>query len=115
MKDAGNLAAAGLAVGVGMTAAQCGSSTTNWAPGTGGNFSPVLDPATKVTISIDCPPAANKPVESKQLADDVAAFNKIYPNVTINAKPLTKFDDPAPFRAMRQGHTQTDRFHTYFT
>ena len=99
-------------------AAGCGSgssSTKSTTTGAGGSFSPVLDPATKVTISIDCAPAPNKPVESKQWADDVAAFNKIYPNVTINAKPMTKCEEPAPFTAMLQGHTETDVFYTYFT
>lgn len=116
MNTYGKLAAVALAAGVGLSAAACGSSTTTKpANGAGGSFSPVLDPATKVTISIDCAPAANKPVESKQWADDVAAFNKIYPNVTINAKPMTKCEDPAPFTAMLQGHTETDVFYTYFT
>jgi ABC-type glycerol-3-phosphate transport system substrate-binding protein len=102
---------------VAVAAAACSSgNSAGKANGSGGKaFDPVLDPATKVTISIDCAPAANKPVESKQWTDDIAAFHKIYPNVTIDSKPMTKCEDPAPFTAELQGHTETDVFYTYFT
>jgi ABC-type glycerol-3-phosphate transport system substrate-binding protein len=102
---------------VAVAAAACGGSSDKKSGDASASpsFNAVLDKNAKVTISIDCAPAANKPVESKQWSDDIAAFHQIYPNVTINSKPMSKCEDPAPFTAQLRGHTETDVFYTYFT
>lgn len=109
------LATVAIAV-VAATAACGGSSATKSGAESGAPaFNPVLDKNATVTISIDCAPAANKPVEAEQWADDIAAFRQIYPNVTINSKPMTKCLDPPAFTAQLKAHTETDLFYTYFT
>lgn len=111
------VALATVAVAMAVAVAACGGSSAKKSDAGSGvaPFNPVLDKNAKVTISIDCAPAANKPVEATQWADDVTAFRQIYPNVTINGKPMTKCEDPAPFTAQLRGHTETDVFYTYFT
>ncbi|WP_377272461.1 ABC transporter substrate-binding protein [Peterkaempfera sp. SMS 1(5)a] len=74
-----------------------------------------LDPKTKVTISIDCQPPTTKTAERKEWAEDIAEFNKTYPNVTINSKDTQPCEEPPKFTAQLQGKTQTDVFYTYFT
>jgi len=105
-------AAAGLALSV----AACSSGGSGSSKdGAGSNVSATLDPAAKVTISIDCQPPVTKTAERKQWAEDIAAFNKLYPNVTINSKDASPCEEPAPFTAQLKGRTQTDVFYTYFT
>ncbi|MFJ1702543.1 extracellular solute-binding protein [Kitasatospora sp. NPDC088346] len=108
------VAAAGLALG----AAACSSSgSSGGSAGAGGSSDAAtpLDPATKVTISIDCQPPVTKAAERKQWADDVAAFNKLYPNVTVKAKDGFPCEEPAAFTAQLKGKAQTDVFYSYFT
>ncbi|MER8184167.1 extracellular solute-binding protein [Kitasatospora sp. NPDC094015] len=106
-------AAAGLALG----AAACSSSGSAGSSdqGASSDAAAPLDPATKVTISIDCQPPVTKAAERKQWADDVAAFNKLYPNVTVRAKDGFPCEEPAAFTAQLKGKTQTDVFYSYFT
>ncbi len=88
-----------------MSLAACGSSGD-----TGGG-----DGASKVTVSVDCQPPVTKAAERKQWDEDVAAFGKLYPNVTIKSKDASPCEEPAPFTAQLKGKTQTDVFYTYFT
>jgi ABC-type glycerol-3-phosphate transport system substrate-binding protein len=115
MKSIGyrKLAAISLAVGVGLTGAACSSSKGSAT--TSGGDSTVLDPNTKVTISVDCEPPTTKPAQRKEWTDDIAAFNKIYPNVTIQSKDASPCEQPAPFAAQLKAGTQTDVFYSYFT
>ncbi|GAA2831200.1 extracellular solute-binding protein [Kitasatospora paracochleata] len=108
------LAAAGLA----LSAAACSSGTSSGGDaGKAGSADAAapLDPAAKVTVSIDCQPPVSKPAERKQWADDVAAFNKLYPNVTVASKDGFPCEEPAAFTAQLKGRTQTDVFYSYFT
>ncbi|WP_043465589.1 extracellular solute-binding protein [Kitasatospora sp. MBT66] len=110
------LAAAGLA----LTAAACGSGSDGSdgaaAPGTpAAEAAAPLDPAAKVTISIDCQPPANKPAERKQWAEDIVAFRQLHPNVTIDSKDGFPCEEPAAFTAQLKGRTQTDIFYSYLT
>ncbi len=112
------LMAAALVAGIGLTGAACGSDSSTDSGGGGGdaNASAPLDPGTKVTISIDCMPPATKKPELKEWNEDVAAFHKIYPNVTIQGKSTTgQCEDPATFAAQLKGGTEPDLFYTYFT
>ncbi|AXI76717.1 extracellular solute-binding protein [Peterkaempfera bronchialis] len=74
-----------------------------------------LDPNAKVTLSIDCQPPVTKTAERKEWAEDIAAFTKQYPNVTIDSKDAFPCEEPARFTAQLQGKTQTDVFYSYFT
>lgn len=105
--------------GLALSAAACSSGAGNGKGQSGdsgkGAVSATLDPSAKVAISIDCQPPVTKTAERKQWAADVAAFNRLYPNVTINSKDASPCEDPAPFSAQLAGRTQTDVFYTYFT
>ncbi|MEW1913583.1 extracellular solute-binding protein [Kitasatospora sp. NPDC085895] len=105
------------AAGLALTAAECSSGSDAGNSGDSGKpaASASLDPNTKVTIGIDCQPPTTKPAERKQWSEDVAAFNKLYPNVTINAKDASPCEEPASFTAQLKGKTQPDVFYTYFT
>jgi ABC-type glycerol-3-phosphate transport system substrate-binding protein len=107
------------AAGLALTAAACSSSGSSSSGNSGdsgkASAGAALDPKAKVTLSIDCQPPTTKPAERKEWADDVAAFNKQYPNVTINAKDASPCEDPAAFTAQLKGKTQPDAFYTYFT
>ncbi|MFC7791010.1 extracellular solute-binding protein [Streptomyces cinereoruber] len=78
--------------------------------------STVLDPKTKVTITIDCMPPAAKAAELKEWKEDVAEFNKTYPNVTIEGRSTPgQCLEPPRFTAMLKAKSQPDVFYTYFT
>ncbi|WP_299537177.1 ABC transporter substrate-binding protein [uncultured Streptomyces sp.] len=75
-----------------------------------------LDPKTKVTITIDCMPPAAKAAELKEWKEDVAAFNKTYPNVTVSGRSTPgQCLEPPRFTAMLKAKSQPDVFYTYFT
>ncbi|MFG2819917.1 ABC transporter substrate-binding protein [Kitasatospora sp. NPDC048365] len=107
------LALAGLA----LSSAACGG------PGTpsvdGGTDGPgpwdPLDPNTAVTLSIDCMPPTSKPAERKQWVDDVEAFRKLYPRVTLTSKDAFPCEEPAAFGAQLKAGTQSDLYYSYFT
>ncbi|MFF9915187.1 extracellular solute-binding protein [Streptomyces sp. NPDC013457] len=101
--------------------AACGTSSSNngsGGSGGGGSSDPSapLDPKTKVTITIDCMPPAAKAAELKEWKEDVAAFNKTYPNVTIEGRSTAgQCLEPPRFTAMLKARSQPDVFYTYFT
>ncbi|MEU2658629.1 extracellular solute-binding protein [Streptomyces sp. NPDC007325] len=78
--------------------------------------STVLNPKTKVTITIDCMPPATRKAEVKEWNEDVAEFNKTYPNVTVEGRSTPgQCMEPARFTAMLKAKSQPDVFFTYFT
>lgn len=79
------------------------------------NAAAPLDPKTKVTLTIDCMPPATEKAELKQWKEDIAAFNKKYPNVTIKGKQTDPCLEPPRFTAMLKAKSQPDVFYTYFT
>ncbi|MFJ3767302.1 extracellular solute-binding protein [Streptomyces sp. NPDC090082] len=102
--------------------AACGTSSSgdngNGGDGTSGSSDPSapLDPKTKVTLTIDCMPPAAKAAELKEWKEDVAAFNKTYPNVTIEGRSTPgQCLEPPRFTAMLKAKSQPDVFYTYFT
>ncbi|MFB7372472.1 extracellular solute-binding protein [Streptomyces sp. NPDC056222] len=102
--------------------AACGtsSSSDNGSGGSegGGSSDPAtpLDPKTKVTITIDCMPPTAKAAELKEWKEDVAEFNKTYPNVTIQGRSTAgQCLEPPRFTAMLKAKSQPDVFYTYFT
>jgi ABC-type glycerol-3-phosphate transport system substrate-binding protein len=75
-----------------------------------------LDPKAKVTLTIDCMPPTAKAAELKQWKEDVAEFNKTYPNVTIEGRSTPgQCLEPPRFTAMLKAKSQPDVFYTYFT
>ncbi|MEW2258864.1 extracellular solute-binding protein [Streptomyces sp. NPDC047869] len=101
--------------------AACGTSASNNGAGGsegGGSADPAapLDPKTKVTITIDCMPPAAKAAELREWKQDVAEFNKKYPNVTIEGRSTPgQCLEPPRFTAMLKAKSQPDVFYTYFT
>ncbi|MFH8484558.1 extracellular solute-binding protein [Streptomyces longisporoflavus] len=100
--------------------AACGTSSSDDGDAdgdSGGNADAAapLDPGTKVTLTIDCMPPAAEKAELKQWKEDVAAFNKKYPNVTIKGKQTDPCLEPPRFTAMLKAKSQPDVFYTYFT
>ncbi|WP_306187770.1 extracellular solute-binding protein [Streptomyces sp. MK5] len=101
--------------------AACGTSASDNGSGGsegGGSSDPAapLDPKTKVTLTIDCMPPAAKAAELKEWKEDVAEFNKKYPNVRIEGRSTPgQCLEPPRFTAMLKAHSQPDVFYTYFT
>jgi ABC-type glycerol-3-phosphate transport system substrate-binding protein len=97
-------AAAAVAVaGLGLAASACGSS-------------PAASSNGKVTISINCaPPAAQFPVQHKEWLEDVSAFQKANPNITIQSIYNYPCETPATFTAMLRAGNEPNVFYTYFT
>ncbi|MDX2294675.1 MULTISPECIES: extracellular solute-binding protein [Streptomyces] len=115
-------AAVALVSALALTAlAACGtSSSDDGTDGTeqSGSSDPTtpLDPRTKVTLTIDCMPPAAKAAELKEWKEDVAEFNKTYPNVTIEGRSTPgQCLEPPRFTAMLKAKSQPDVFYTYFT
>ncbi|MFJ5774241.1 extracellular solute-binding protein, partial [Streptomyces sp. NPDC093094] len=102
--------------------AACGTSSSSDGGGDGSqqngssDASVPLDPKTKVTITIDCMPPAAKAAELKEWKEDVAEFNRTYPNVTIEGRSTPgQCLEPPRFTAMLKAKSQPDVFYTYFT
>ncbi|MFD8011402.1 extracellular solute-binding protein [Streptomyces sp. NPDC058955] len=115
-------AAVALVAALALTAlAACGTSSSD--DGTdgaeqSGSSDPTtpLDPKTKVTLTIDCMPPTAKAAELKEWKEDVAEFNKTYPNVTIEGRSTPgQCLEPPRFTAMLKAKSQPDVFYTYFT
>ncbi|MFJ6939850.1 ABC transporter substrate-binding protein [Streptomyces sp. NPDC101132] len=111
-----------LACALALTAlAACGTSTAGDGDGkqpSAGSADPTapLDPKTKLTLSIDCMPPAAKAAELRQWKEDVAAFGKLYPNITIEGRSTPgQCLEPPRFTAMLKAKSQPDVFYTYFT
>ncbi|MEU6345741.1 extracellular solute-binding protein [Streptomyces sp. NPDC046977] len=104
---------------VALTACGTSSSADNDEKAGGGSSSDPaapLDPKAKVTLTIDCMPPAAKKAELKEWKEDVATFNKQYPNVTIDGKSTPgQCEEPARFTAALKAKSQPDVFYTYFT
>jgi ABC-type glycerol-3-phosphate transport system substrate-binding protein len=100
---AGVAAAAGLILAV----AACSSGSSGGGSASSGG---------KVTVSIDCAPAAAQlPVQHKEWVEDVALFEKANPNITISSVYNYPCEVPATFTAMLRGGTEPDIFYSYFT
>lgn len=111
------LVAVALVAGIGLTGAACSSSKKDdsGSKNSSSSAGTPLAKSTKVTISVDCEPPTTKKAERQEWIDDVAAFNKLYPNVTVKSKDAFPCEDPAKFTAQLQGGSETDTFYTYYT
>src|SRR5262245_16646223 len=71
-----------------------------------------------VTIVVDCPPLKtdNGGKSLEQWNADVAAFQKLHPNITVKSISVgSQCDNPPDFTARLQGGTEADVFYGYMT
>jgi ABC-type glycerol-3-phosphate transport system substrate-binding protein len=90
---------------LGLAAAACSSSNSAGSAGGG-----------HVTISVNCEPPATATAQHKEWNEDVAAFEKANPNITIKSVTYTgQCEVPAQFTATLKAGTETNLFYAYFT
>ena len=101
-------AAVALVAGLALSVAACSSSSKK-------TDSSSSEPG-KVTITVDCMPVDAQATLKKDWNDDVAAFEKLHPNITIESKSVgSQCDNPPDFTARLRGGTMTDVFYAYMT
>ncbi|MEU9023918.1 sugar ABC transporter substrate-binding protein [Actinomadura sp. NPDC048394] len=101
--------ATALAAALGATVAGCGGD------GSGGKDTAPLDAGTKVSITVGCMPAKSQAAQRKEWLEDVAAFQKLHPNITIDGKDAFPCIDPNTFQAKLAGGQMEDVYYVYFT
>jgi multiple sugar transport system substrate-binding protein len=68
-----------------------------------------------VTISVNCEPPTSTPRPRANWVADVAAFEKLYPYITIKSDDADPCDNPATFNAQLASGKMDNVFHTYVT
>ncbi|MDX6264486.1 MAG: hypothetical protein QOH84_6174 [Kribbellaceae bacterium] len=99
-----------LVAGLGLAAASCGSGDDNKPAAQGSS-----DANAPVTITVGCQPPKSNPKERAGWDEDVAAFQKLHPNITIQSKDAFPCINPDTFQAKLAGGTQEDVFYVYYT
>ncbi|WP_248964083.1 ABC transporter substrate-binding protein [Sphaerisporangium perillae] len=104
-----------LSAGIALAAAGCGSGTgsTPDAKSSQGSAAPAA--AAPVTITVGCKPPKNNPKEVAQWDADVAAFQKLHPNITVEGKDAFPCIVPETFQAKLAGGEMEDLFYVYYT
>jgi len=98
-----------LVMGLGLVAASCGSGDEEpKAQGSAGADGPV-------TITVGCQPPKSNPKERTAWDADVAEFQKLHPNITVQSKDAFPCINPDTFQAKLAGGTQEDVFYVYYT
>jgi multiple sugar transport system substrate-binding protein len=98
------VAALALATGLGLVLAACSTKTNT------------TDAGGKVVITVDCQPVGAQAELLRDWNADVAAFEKLHPNITIKSVSMgAQCDNPPDFTARLQGGTVTDLFYGYMT
>lgn len=98
-----------LVAGLGLTAAACGSDEDKpEAQGSAGADAPV-------SITVGCQPPKSNPKEREAWDADVAEFQKLHPNITIQSKDAFPCINPDTFQAKLAGGTVEDVFYVYYT
>ncbi|HYZ52838.1 MAG TPA: extracellular solute-binding protein [Streptosporangiaceae bacterium] len=108
MKKIGNRAAAvaAFALAGAVSLAACGS---------GGNGGSGTGPSGHVTIKVGCEPPKTQAAQRSFWVQDVAAFEKANPNITIVSDDTNPCDDPTTFNAKLASGKMDNVFYTYFT
>ncbi|WP_067125220.1 ABC transporter substrate-binding protein [Microtetraspora malaysiensis] len=102
-----------LAAGITLTVAACGSG--------GDDAKDSAKPAASagadapVTITVGCQPPKSNPKERAQWDADVAAFQKLHSNITIESKDAFPCIVPETFQAKLAGGEMEDLFYVYYT
>lgn len=99
-----------LVAGLGLAAASCGSGDEEKPAAQG---SAAAD--APVTITVGCQPPKSNPKERAGWDEDVAAFQTLHPNITIQSKDAFPCINPDTFQAKLAGGTQEDVFYVYYT
>jgi multiple sugar transport system substrate-binding protein len=103
-RNVATLVIAGLALAA---TASCSSSSTSGSP-SAADTGPVK-------ISVDCEPPTTQPADRANWLADVASFEKLHPNITIDSKDSFPCDDPNTFNAKLASGQMADVFYLYFT
>ena len=74
-----------------------------------------LDVSAPTTITVNCEPPTTQAAQRKNWTDDVAAFEKLHPNITIVSKDENPCDDPNTFSAKLASGQQENVFYLYMT
>src|SRR6266851_4687586 len=91
---------------LGLAAAACSSSSPSNSASSSG----------PVTITVNCQPPATATAQHKEWNEDVAAFEKANPNITIKSVTYTgQCEVPAQFTATLKAGTETNLYYAYFT
>jgi multiple sugar transport system substrate-binding protein len=90
-------------------AAACSSSSS----GAGSGAPAAAD--SPVTISVNCEPTTSNAAQRAGWVADVAAFEKLYPYITIKSDDTNPCDDPSTFDAKLASGKMDNVFYTYFT
>jgi multiple sugar transport system substrate-binding protein len=90
------------------TAAGCSSSS-------GSSGSAAAGPGSPVTVTVGCEPPTSQASARQGWIEDVAAFEKLYPYITIKSDDTNPCDNPATFDAKLASGKMDDVFYTYFT
>jgi multiple sugar transport system substrate-binding protein len=96
------------AAALALTAAACSSSGS----GSGTSTSNASGP---VTITVGCEPPTTQPAQRKFFLDDIAAFEKANPNITVKGDDANPCEVPAKFTAQLAAGTEDNVFYTAFT
>jgi multiple sugar transport system substrate-binding protein len=98
-----------LAGAVAATATGCSSSSGSGASAAASNSN------APVTISVGCEPPTSQAQPRADWLADVTAFEKLYPNITVQSDDTNPCDDPATFNAKLASGKMDNVFYTYFT
>ncbi|WP_066945919.1 ABC transporter substrate-binding protein [Microtetraspora fusca] len=102
-----------LAAGITLTVAACGSGGDDAKDSAKSGASAGAD--APVTITVGCQPPKSNPKERAQWDADVAAFQKLHPNITIESKDPFPCIVPETFQAKLAGGEMEDVFYVYYT
>ncbi|RJL32697.1 ABC transporter substrate-binding protein [Bailinhaonella thermotolerans] len=100
-----------LAAGLVLGAAGCGGD----AGGGGGGKDAASGKNAKVTITVGCQPPKSNKIERQEWDEDVAAFEKLHPDIDIESKDAFPCINPETFQAKLAGGTMEDVFYVYYT
>ncbi|WBQ04530.1 ABC transporter substrate-binding protein [Kribbella sp. CA-293567] len=99
-----------LVAGLGLAAASCGSGDDDKPAAQSSG-----DANAPVTITVGCQPPKSNPKERAGWDEDIAEFQKLHPNITIQSKDAFPCINPDTFQAKLAGGTQEDVFYVYYT
>jgi ABC-type glycerol-3-phosphate transport system substrate-binding protein len=104
---------------VGVTAltsvAACGAKSSDSGGKNDSAAAAPLDPNTKVSLTVGCQPPKSSPALRTEWNNDVAAFQKLHPNVTIVSKDAFPCEDPKTFTAKLAGGQMENAYYVYLT
>ena len=105
---------AACAVAATATACSSSSSPSSSSPTSSSSLANASSTA-PVTISVNCEPPTSTPQPRANWVADVAAFEKLYPYITIKSDDANPCDNPTTFNAQLASGKMDNVFYTYFT